>query len=112
VREVMCVMLGGEDRIIRDARGKVWRFEDHPHSGPIALTPKTGEIATNQPSEDSPFWPAVQAWYDMGKEIGPDGYCVWKPKVEPTLKLRHLGGRHWEIIDEEVAIPETKGASE
>lgn len=55
------LMVGGPDHEIRDASGKCWRFEMHRWSGPIVLR-ADGEIATNQPGDRSPFWPAFEAW--------------------------------------------------
>ena len=47
------ISYGGPDRRIRDATGKVWRFEMHPHSGP-AVQDDDGELADKQPGERSP----------------------------------------------------------
>lgn len=75
------VSLGGPTRFIVDGRGKEWRFEDHPHIGPIVLTPRD-DPATLQPGEGSQFWPAWKAWRDQGKRINVVSEkrteCVWE----------------------------------
>lgn len=88
------ILYGGPDRQIKDATGKVWRFEMHPYSGP-AVQDDDGELADKQPGERSPFWTAVTLWAQQGAVIGPDGLCTWKPEPEPTLV--HLGGRNYTI---------------
>lgn len=88
------ISYGGPDRRIKDATGKVWRFEMHPYCGP-AVQDDDGELAVNQPGERSPFWTAVSLWAQQGAVIGPDGLCTWKPEPEPTLV--HLGGRNYAI---------------
>ncbi len=88
------ISYGGPDRRIKDATGKLWRFEMHPHSGP-AVQDDSGELAQKQPGERSPFWTAVSLWAQQGAVIGPDGLCTWKPEPEPTLV--HLGGRNYAI---------------
>lgn len=95
---LICLLVGGPDRFIIDRRGKRWRFEDHPQMGPMLLTPKKGLECDKQPPERSPYWEAVQCWYDQGKRIGDDDLCIWEPKKEP--KLRHIGGRHYEVLPE------------
>lgn len=52
------ISYGGPDRRIKDATGKAWRFEMHPHSG-SAVQDDDGELADKQPGERSPFWAAV-----------------------------------------------------
>lgn len=86
------ILYGGPDRQIKDATGKVWRFEMHPYSGP-AVQDSRGELADKQPGERSPFWAAVALWAQQGAVIGPDGLCTWKPEPEPMLV--HLGGRNY-----------------
>ena len=41
--KIIHISYGGPDRQIRDATGKVWRFEMHPHFGPAAQDAK-GEL--------------------------------------------------------------------
>lgn len=94
--DVICWLLGGPDRWITDWRGKRWRFEDHPRMGPCVLTPKTGEPAANFPPENSPFWDAVQCWYDQGKRLDANGECVWEEPV--PLRVRHIGGGNYEPV--------------
>lgn len=94
-----CILLGGPDRLILDAKGKTWLFEDHPYCGPVVLT-KTGAPKEPQPPDRSPLWAATNLWYAQGKRIedrGAEGiWCVWdKPKPQ---KLRHLGWIHYELV--------------
>lgn len=88
------ISYGGPDRRIKDATGKVWRFEMHPHSGP-AVQDDDGELADKQPGERSPFWDAVTQWAQQGGVVDATGLCSWKPEPEPTLV--HLGGRNYAI---------------
>ena len=87
---------GGPTRIILDGRRK-WRFEDHPHCGPVVIDKEGTPI--DQPPEDSAFWTAVELWYAQGKrtqKAGVETWCVWD---KPTMqKMWHLGGRHYELI--------------
>jgi hypothetical protein len=92
----VCILRGGPDCTIIDRTGKKWLFEDHPYCGPSVLNRKTLEIMDKEPGPRSPFWEAVQRWYDTGKRIV-DGLCVWEPKKEP--KLKHLGGNHYLVIE-------------
>mgnify|MGYP003593656314 CR=1 FL=1 len=86
------ISYGGPDRRIKDATGKVWRFEMHPYCGP-AVQDSSGELAKKQPGDRSPFWDAVSLWTRQGAVVGPDGLCAWKPEPEP--KLVHPGGRNY-----------------
>ena len=111
--QTVCILYGGPERILIDGRGKKWRFEDHPYCGPIVLTGKTGEIAENQPPENSPFWDAVQLWYDQGKRTKDPNtgeiWCVWD---RPTMrKMRHLGGKHYMMVtDDEASNAQVTGS--
>ena len=91
-----CLLLGGPTRMILDRHGKEWWFEEHPSMGPMPLTPKTHEPASKEPPQNSPFWEAVQNWYDQGKRISSDGRLLWHRKPEPILE--HLGGKHYQWI--------------
>lgn len=72
--------MGGPTRLITDANGKTWRFEDHPTFGPFVLD-KRDEPTSAQPGERSPFWPAWEGWKDQGKRLQPDGKtCIWDAK--------------------------------
>lgn len=88
------ISYGGPDRRIKDATGKVWRFEMHPHPGP-AVRDARDELADQQPGERSLFFQAVNLWARQGGVIGPDGLCTWRPEPEP--RLAHLGGRNYAI---------------
>lgn len=84
------ISCGGPDRWISCA-GKVWRFEDHPHCGPIVLTPKTGEVADPQPAPGNAFWRDVSAWYQQGKKtesVGGKVWCVFAYTRSPAMPNR------------------------
>ena len=49
--KIIHISYGGPDRQIRDATGKVWRFEMHPHFGPAAQDTK-GELLEAQRRRD------------------------------------------------------------
>lgn len=68
--------------------GKVYHFEWHPYSGPIALT-KKGDPAASQPKT---FLFAASQWNKLGREIE-NGLCVWYHEPEPILE--HICGRHY-----------------
>ncbi len=70
------ISLAGPERYL-STNGRTWIFEDHHYCGPIVLTGKTHEPATVQPGEKSPFWPAVNAWYQQGKKTKQVGDRVW-----------------------------------
>jgi len=76
---VVCMLFGGPVLIIVDRKGKMWQFEDHKVCGPIAVGKNGDPIA--EPPESSPFWDAVQRWYDQGKRTKQcdrtHTMCVW-----------------------------------
>lgn len=95
----ICILMGGPDRTILDARGRKWTFEDHPQCGPVVIG-KRGDPLENQPPESSPFWEAVNNWYSQGKRtrkpVAGETWCVWDRPTMP--KMRHMGGRHYMLI--------------
>ena len=98
--KIIHISYGGQDRKIRDATGKAWKFEMHPRFGPAVLD-RHGEPADNQPGPRSPFWSAVTLWAKQGGAIGADGFCAWAPVPEPELV--HLGGRHFALAGSTLA---------
>lgn len=94
------IFYGGPDRQIKDATGKVWRFEMHPYCGPV-VQDDSGELAAKQPGPRSPFWTAVTLWAQQGAVIGPDGFCAWRPEPQPHLV--HLGGRDYALAGSALA---------
>lgn len=71
--------------------GKLWLFEDHHYCGPIVLTRKTGEPATNQPPENSLFWTHVNTWYQQGKrtkDVAGKTWCVYETQMQESRKYR------------------------
>ena len=82
------ISVGGPDRWL-SAGGKLWRFEDHPHCGPVVLASKTGDPATTQPPERSPFWTHVNAWYAQGKRtqtVGDKVWCVSETELQASRR--------------------------
>lgn len=94
-RGEVCILAGGPTQRIVDARGKEWRFEDHPQCGPNVVNANDAPLA-NQPGSRSPFWHAVQLWYEQGKQVGDDELCVWAEP--PPLKVEHIVGRHYRLV--------------
>lgn len=100
--QIIHIAFAGPERMILDGNGKKWRFEDHHYCGPIVLG-KCGEPLAVQPPEDSPFWEAVDLWYAQGKRTSDpktgEIWCKWdRPKIQ---KMRHLGGRHYELVTDD-----------
>lgn len=98
-------MVGGPERCIRDARGKVWQFEAHPRCGPVILKPN-GDPAADQPGSGSQFWVAWGHWHDQGEqfdgEIDGVPLCKWlEPAPEPLPVW--LGGRNYAPAGSELA---------
>ena len=104
------IMQGGPDVHIVDARGRKWKFEDHPHFGPFVLG-KNGDPLENQPPESSPFWEAVNFWYQQGKateNVCGETFAKW---VKPTMpKMIHLGGTHYMLDTSELKNQPAKGS--
>lgn len=109
--QLVCILHGGPERILIDGKGKKWHFEDHPFCGPVVIG-KNGDPLETQPEESSPFWKAVQLWYDQGKRIRDpktgETWCIWDlPKMS---KMRHLGGNHYVLVmDGESSNAEIRG---
>lgn len=78
---------------IRDARGRVWRFEWHDYGGPWVVGARGQEVA--QPGGRSPFWTPVTLWDWQGRRVDAEGFCAWNMPRPPTYK--HLGGRHYTL---------------
>lgn len=93
--KIIHISVGGSIHQIRDARGKVWRFEMHRYCGPCVVK-QNDDPVKNQPGERSPFWTAVQLWIDQGQRVGADGFCIWDVPEPP--KLKHLGGKHYLVL--------------
>ena len=96
---IVCV--GGPILEIIDRNGKRWRFEMHRVFGPNVVVGRHDDIADKQPPEQSPFWHCVQLWCDQGEKLADDGLCAWM--FDPEKILRHLGGKHYEIVGYEPA---------
>lgn len=92
----VCVLLGGPDRTIV-VGGKEYSFEDHPRLGPCPFWPRKvgGGGRERDLSAGHAFWTAVQRWCEEGKQIGPDGRCVWTPAPHWSEGAVHLGGKDW-----------------
>ena len=101
--------VAGPDIFIIDRKSKRWRFEDHHHCGPCVIG-KNGDPLENQPPKSSPFWEAVNCWYQQGKQveqIGKETFAKW---VKPTpLKMIHIGGNHYMLDTSELQKQPPKG---
>lgn len=58
--------------------GKPFLFEDHPFCGPL---PCYSDGTERRVGQRSPFWEAVTRWYQSGKRVDREGWCVVE---EPT----------------------------
>ena len=67
--ELIHISYAGPEVLILDRKGRKWRFEDHRFCGPIVLD-KHGDPLDTQPPQSSPFWEAVNCWYQQGKRTG------------------------------------------
>ena len=89
------ILWAGQERKIIDGKNRVWIFEDHRYCGPVVID-RHGDPKDKQPPENSPFWDAVSLWYQQGKQIDKNGFCVWQ---KPTIqKMRHISGRYYELL--------------
>jgi hypothetical protein len=95
------ILQGGPVRRLKDKNGRIWTFEMHPYCGPSAVDPNTEIPWVKQPSEKSPFWPAVHAWISQGQHVDAYGLCIWSPTAEPDLV--HLGGRNYAYAGSKLA---------
>jgi hypothetical protein len=89
-------MMGGPDFKIR-AGDKEFCFEFHPYLGPTIIG-KRGNPVSTMPPQNSPFWDALYWWIKQGKQVGADGYCIFKWEMQPVNILKHLGGRNYRIL--------------
>lgn len=88
-RMVIHISYAGPDIFIIDRHGKKWKFEDHRYCGPSVLG-RNGDPLANQPPESSPFWEAVDCWYQQGKVTETISGRVFAKRVKPTMpKMRH-----------------------
>lgn len=95
--KIIHISFGGPEHDIQIG-GKIYRFEMHPYSGPIALG-KRGKPLAIQPRA---FLRAVSLWAQQGQQIDDEtGLCEWYHPPKEVLK--HIGGRHWKIIGYEQA---------
>jgi hypothetical protein len=76
-------------------RGKIELFEMSSRFGPLPCTQVGSE---RRVGNRHPFWEAVSWWREQGYQVDADGLCVWS--VPPPPKVRHLGGRHYELVHE------------
>ena len=91
-----CVDCGGPMLKI-SVGGKVIEFEMHPYCGPNILNRK-GEPLATQPHD---FLVAASLWAQQGRRME-DGLCRWDHPPKEILK--HLGGRHWQILGYEQPV--------
>lgn len=60
--------LGGFGPLLLRVNDQYRSFEFHGVCGPVLLNPK-GDPLDRQPSENSPFWPAFDAWRKAGAHV-------------------------------------------
>lgn len=53
-----------------------WLFDFSEHSGPVVVGRRGEPVA--QPGPRSPFWRAVTFWAQQGRQVRPDGLCIWR----------------------------------
>lgn len=90
---VACVLTGGPEYQIL-VGGKLYRFEWHWYAGPTVLDRK-GNPAATQPAK---FLDAATLWDKQGREVGPDGRCVWAPEPQPVI-VELFKGHYVEVPD-------------
>lgn len=73
--------------------GEEYTFDWHAYCGP---TPTTKRGYERKLGPRHKFWKVVTWWKLQGREVK-DGLCVWRVPQPP--KLKHLGGRHYLIIE-------------
>lgn len=95
---IICLLLGGPERRIRDERGRTWLFEDHSYCGPAVIGRRSGDPISKQPSERSPFWRAVSLWARQGKRVRGD-VAVWHEP--PPLRVKHVGGQDYLVLPDQ-----------
>ena len=96
--------LGPETLRIR-ILGKVYFFEWHHYFGPQRVDGRTGDLAAQQPEEQSPFWKAVQWWFCQGKRLDDDGFAMWDPVAERVPITKEIGPRSRLIVGYKKEIP-------
>lgn len=98
IKGVLCMdAWGAGPFVIRDERGKPWRFEDSDRFGPSIVRWKTGEISNEQPGERSKFWRAHRIWVRQGRRVANDGEtCIWH---EPKPTYYQKRGRATFIVE-------------
>jgi hypothetical protein len=79
------------------AAGKEFYFSFHAFTGPGMLD-KRGNAVQKMPPQKSPFWDALYWWLKQGKKVDAEGYCVFKWEMKPIHILKHLGGRHYQVL--------------
>lgn len=84
--------MAGHEISIIDRNNRRWRFEDHRYCGPVAVD-RNGDPLKEQPEDESPFWEAVECWYQQGKPTKETGVGLLAKWVRPTMKeMIHIGG--------------------
>ena len=105
--KIIHISFGGPEYWI-SVGDKVMRFEDHHYCGPSVLG-RDGDPLANQPPESSPFWEAVNCWYQQGKVTETICGRVFAKWVKPTMpKMIHLGGNHYMLDTSELKNASTE----
>ena len=100
---IIHIAMGGPVQTIQ-VNGNRYRFEWHPHCGPIALDSEDNE-ATDQPDE---FLEAASFWGQQGKKMGDDGLCAWEWPERKDPITKKLNRRNY-LVTGFKTIPARKG---
>lgn len=68
---------------------KQFRFEDHPHCGPVVVGKKDDPLEP-QPPASSTFWTHVNAWYQQGKkfkEVDGQRWCIYQTQMQEARRI-------------------------
>lgn len=79
-------------------KGKVYLFETPLYCGAMFVG-KNGRERANVPRL---AWDAISWWAQQGRRIDDSGLCIWDYPAKE--KLKHLGGRHYQIIGYEQPV--------
>ena len=90
----VCVLQGGPVYSI-DVGGQRIMFEMHPYLGPVPVGKRGNE---RRLGPRHPFWQAVTWWQEQGRGMDLEDPMLARWSRPAPLKLRHLGGRNYEIV--------------
>lgn len=73
--------------------GKTYTFDFSERFGPSKCK-KNGDICSVQNFSGN-IYDAIQYWFDQGKQVSPEGLCIWDEPPDPHEGAIHIGGNHW-----------------